>query len=416
MGRRRHPAGKTAEPAQSSNITTATDQNEASVTTEAEVQIIAEESHIMLWSKYMSTDEQVKVLLVTEKNLMTESSLLGLDVVSPWTFDPGLVARMIRVFVHALEEREGKVDVEMAEAEFAPQDRPVLWIVVGLLQRRLNEFQIMRCFWTQLFWGLFYKLGVMWMPVLAVACFAEYKKLGNLRSVVYEKVAIFFDDQILSVGFAPLLLLGPFCAGGLVGWLGVGAGAVAVTTAWSITSSQIRYANKLSVLAGILFNIVLVVSAFWQHGIWHGLAITAIFNWGLLVALGGFLLIGCVIGGAFLKDVIVGLIPWKTPVRTALAVVTYMLWQWETGRIVRLILWLLWSLTAVTMVASCIIVEKHKEKLALVAAFLMATVQYLLMLAHTVYVTLVIYCSSLPLGWQWTMYLCSRRNNSSRCI
>jgi hypothetical protein len=358
------------------------------------------------WMRQLAQVDRESVLSLSAPEIITEISLNGLEFVSSSGFDPDLISRIANVFVHALEEKRGEIEIAPTEAMFEGTELALFWIIFGLLERRLEEKKHVRAIWTQIFWVLGFIavgrfgwwIGIVVMLGMTILCFAS--QVNSLRDILYTKFVVFYNPQILSPGFAPLLLLGPVVGGGWVGWLGWVAAAVAAATVWVSQSKSIRYANRLAVIVAIVFNISLVLSGFWNGGLLNGLVVFALFNWDLMVGLVGLVLMLSVVAGAFLKDFILSVSAWRKSVSgTAIVAASYLTFApygWIMGALV-------WTVLLITL--SALAVASFKNQLIKLIVVTLALLNYLVVFFQTGVASFIILCSSPGLWIEWIRFL-----------
>ena len=190
--------------------------------------------------------------------------------------------------------------------------------------------------------------------------------------------------------------------------MAVPAIACAVLTNMVSQPSHVRTVYKLSIASILLFNIVLVLYVVFAINFWYGLCVGLIFNWNISSALVGLIVLGLVIVGAFLRDVVSACRNNKNVMMiclTALPLVfgyTYMRWVHVSvfARVVSVI---------VICGCACVGIPATSGKLSSILSLLTVLaidLFHLVMVAiQTVTATCIIFSSSPKLGVEWVKYL-----------
>jgi hypothetical protein len=382
----------------------------------------------VFWSRQLSRSDQTQIVSISEQLLRREFYLHSLEVstFSDSTFDT--MAKVTKFFTHALEARNGTFRMEEIDTEFK-SDVAFAWILIGLLEKRIVEYRQIGSVWVQIFWAL---LFLAWIrPVVSwqvfsifticslILLFSSIRSLISVRKWIYTNGLSFFDTQMIPTSIAPLLLFGPGVlislnreSGWTFSWwpvaMAVPAIACAVLTNLVRQPSHIRTVYKLSIASILLFNVVLVLYVAFAISFWYGLCVGLIFNWNISSALVGMMVLGLVIVGAFLRDVVSACRKNKNVMMiclTALPLVfgyTYMRWV-HVGVFVRVVsIIVICGCACVGIPAPSGILTTILSRITVLAIDLF---QLVIVAIQTVTATCIIFSSSPKLGLEWVKYL-----------
>jgi hypothetical protein len=392
------------------------------------------------WSSQISADDRRKILGISISEIHKEMVLNGCT----GTLNKARISEILKVFVNSLEEKGGVIDENcfagVADPTQQTTDEAGAWIIITLLEKRLIEYRQISSIWVQIFWSLIFCLwlkpmpgdhqtGAAWYTVIRMAVaaiillflfFSSVHALIPIRRWIYYNLISFFDYQLIPISVSPLLLFGPCILLALnrqSGWecsllpLACSVQAIACALLTRIVSipSQLRILYRASILSILGFNIVLVVYVSLAISWWYGLVVGLIFNWSITTALGGMIVLGLVVVGAFMRDVIIGLRskPLIQKCMQSFLPIFFGSTLWfrtETWKMIPLVC--MTSLVALIAIPSPS--ERIRELISRIGLLALDVIQFILMSIQTLTATCIIFSSSPRLGVEWIKYLGTR--------
>ena len=269
------------------------------------------------WVHALTDEDKLEILTVTESDIQTQAALNGLTLPIPSRED---VVMVIKHFVDYVSS--GRTGVPLSGVDVDPV---AVLTIVQVIERTLIEFRSMRTVWRQfvvaaiiLAWRLA-TTASSFIAILLGILYLTYSissPLVHLRRLVYANILTCFNTRLIAPTDSVLILIGPVVLGILVrgselSWCWNCAAFPALATAMSSNvvsePGALRLVYMLHRTSTFLFNSILLYISIRSESYMIASGTLIMFNSGLVADVAGFGILGSLIVGAFMKDLVTGL-------------------------------------------------------------------------------------------------------------